>query len=224
MAKRNKVLVVEGNADVFFFDAMLRELELNGVEVSPPASVRRANGKFHAIEAMEIFVKQLLDQSIERLGLVVDADTPLAGQDRGFAPTIRAVDEKLSGYGFSRTSRPNGEGFIYGQPAVKNSPKIYVWIMPDSCGDGALEHFVRAQVGANEVQRNWYQRAEAVVGQIADPLFNPDAHKIKAVTSTWLAWQKYPGKGMQSVVGDKLIDLEGGLAAKLNGWLRSAFQ
>lgn len=216
-------LIVEGNADVFFFDALLREWKINGVTVSPPASVKRVNGKFHAIEALGIFTKQLLDESIDRLGIVLDADSPLEQENRGFQTTLSAVDKRLNTYGFSRSSVVGG-GFIYSMRSGKMNRKIYLWVMPDSNSDGTLENFVRNQLLKDSAQDEWYEQARNAVNSLESPMFNRAAHELKAVTSTWLAWQKYPGKGIQSVVGDGLIDLSGGTAQNLKNWLEVAFK
>jgi len=220
---KSSVLIVEGNSDVFFFDALLRVWKISGVAVSPPASVQRVNGKFHAIETLPIYVKQLLDQSIDRLAIILDSDTPLTNQVRGVQATLSAVDRKLNEFEFSRSEVPGG-GFVYFSRKNSNAAKIYLWLMPDCKQDGSLEHFVATQVSGNAIQADWYQKAESTVDSIINPLFDPTAHRMKAVTSTWLAWQRYPGKGMQSVVGDGLIDLDGGMAASLRAWLTQAFK
>lgn len=219
----DNVLIVEGNADVFFFDALIREWNLPSVEVSPPASVSRANGKFHAIATLDVYVKQLLDDSIRRLAIVVDADTPLDDQSRGLAVTLAAIDRRMNSHGFSRTSCAGG-GFVYTPRASKKTSQVFLWVMPDSITDGSLEDFVRIQVPDSGDQSDWYKRARDTVAALDTPLFNRQAHELKAITSTWLAWQRYPGKGMQSVVGDRLIDLESGLASQLRSWLSAAFK
>jgi hypothetical protein len=216
------VLIVEGNADVFFFDALLREWQIRGVKVSPPASVNRVNGKFHAIETLSIYVKQLLDASIEGLAIVLDADTPLVDQMRGLDPTLQAVDQKMNEAGFSRSSIV-GRGYVYAPRSGASRARVFLWVMPDCRSDGSLEDFVRQQVDPKTLQASWYAKAKAAVDELNEPLFDRAAHSLKATTSTWLAWQRYPGKGMQSVVGDHLIDLDNGNASLLKSWLKAAF-
>jgi hypothetical protein len=220
MSKR--ILIVEGNADVFFFDALKRVFEIKDLVVSPPASVTRANGKFHAISCLGIYSKQLLDRSIDRLGLVVDADTPLEDQKRGVSLTLQKIDQQLAKHNFHRASLQGG-GYVYTVKTNIGKFEIGVWIMPDCASDGSLETFVRNQIPKGSEQGDWFSKAQKAVAALDGPLFDRAAHGLKAEVSTWLAWQKYPGKGMQSVVGDALIDLNGGTAGSLKNWMKRVF-
>ena len=220
MSKR--ILIVEGNADVFFFDALKRVFNIKDLVVSPPASVTRANGKFHAISCLGIYSKQLLDRSIDCLGLVVDADTPLEDQKRGHALTLQKIDHQLAAYKFNRTSVQGG-GYLYTVKTNIGKFEIGVWIMPDCVSDGSLETFIRNQIPTGSKQGDWFNKAQKAVAELDAPLFDRASHSLKAEVSTWLAWQRYPGKGMQSVVGDALIDLEGKTAGNLKNWMQRIF-
>lgn len=217
-----RILIVEGNADVFFFDALKRVFGIKDLEVSPPASVTRHNGKFHAIDCLGIYTKQLLDRSIDRLGLVVDADTPLENQVRGLSVTLQRIDKQLSQHSFQRSSLKGG-GYLYTAKTNIGIFEIGVWVMPDSQSDGSLETFVQKQIPKGSTQELLFNEAKKIVSGLKDPLFDPASHSLKAEVSTWLAWQKYPGKGMQSVVGDTLIDLQGGIAGNLKNWMKKTF-
>lgn len=219
---KKRILVVEGNSDVFFFDAINREFGIKDVEVCPPASVRRHNGKFHAIECLYLFAKQLMDQSIERLALVVDSDTPLENQKRGLVETLSHLDAKLGSLGFNR-SQVSGGGYLYKAKTKFGSFEIGVWVMPDCRFDGSLESFVASQIAATGFQAELFALAKRTTASLQEPLFDRAAHGLKADVSTWLAWQKNPGKGIQSVVGDKLIDLTGGTSTNLKNWLTKVF-
>lgn len=220
MSKR--ILIVEGNADVFFFDALKRVFGINNLEVSPPASVNRHNGKFHAISCLDIYCKQLLDRSIDRLALVVDADTPLDNQQRGLADTLKAIDKQLGKHAFMRRSLPGG-GYLYQAKTNIGVFEVGVWIMPDCSNNGSLETFIRDQIPAASIQDKWFQQAVTTNAALINPLFDRSAHGLKADVSTWLAWQRYPGKGMQSVVGDALVDLTYGTAVSLKNWMKRIF-
>jgi hypothetical protein len=217
-----RILIVEGNADVFFFDALKRVFKINDLDVSPPASVHRHNGKFHAISCLDIYCKQLLDRSIDCLALVVDADTPLKDQDRGLKVTLKAIDSQLSKHSFKRTTLAGG-GYVYKATTDIGSFEVGVWIMPDCENDGSLETFIKNQISKSSPQFEWFNRAKTTNASLVEPLFDRDAHGLKADVSTWLAWQKYPGKGMQSVVGDELIDLNFGVALNLKKWMNTIF-
>lgn len=220
MSKR--ILIVEGNADVFFFDALKRVFKIDSLAVSPPASVNRHNGKFHAISCLDIYCKQLLDRSIDCLALVVDADTPLEDQERGLKVTLIAIDKQLSKHGFHRTSLTGG-GYVYKAKTKIGSFEVGVWIMPDCENDGSLETFIKNQISKQSPQFEWFNKAHATNAALKEPLFDRNAHGLKADVSTWLAWQRYPGKGMQSVVGDDLIDLDCGVALNLKNWMHTVF-
>ena len=220
MGKR--ILIVEGNSDLFFFDAIIRKFGIKDVEVCPPASVKRHNGKFHAIDCLYSYAKQLLDKSIERLALVVDSDTPLQDQARGLKITLNHLDNKLSTLGFKRSSI-HGGGFLYQTQTKVGKFEIGVWIMPDCQDDGSLETFVAQHIDSSSAQGTLFNHAKNTTAKIAKPLFDRDAHGLKADVATWLAWQKNPGKGIQSVVGDNLIDLNRGVALSLKNWLKKVF-
>ena len=101
MPAEDRILLVEGNTDKIFFEALLRLLDLQGeVLVAPPRhlSARAYNSKQGVFNYLKtVLLQQLEDGSISRLALVVDADSP---PDGGFQRTLDSVASIVAPEGY----------------------------------------------------------------------------------------------------------------------------
>ncbi|MFO0762466.1 MAG: DUF3226 domain-containing protein [Byssovorax sp.] len=218
MARR--ALLVEGVADTTFYGAFAREIGIRSLDVLPPRSLGAAvDSKTNAIHILPTLLSQLDDGSLDRLGLVVDADYH-AEHGLGFAATLAKIREQLVAHGFATEKRLATGGFLFEHP--DGLPAVGAWIMPDNQHDGMLEDFIKASI-ADEQQRNLHTHASEVVGKLREPLFKP-IHRSKADVSTWLSWQKMPGAGVEGTVGSKLIDLASPLCTAFSAWLETVFR
>jgi hypothetical protein len=214
-----KVLLVEGLADSAFYEALCRETRRKAIKVRSPGSFgAEVDSKTNAIHRLPLLLKQVEDGSIDRIGLVVDADYE-AEHGLGFAGTLEHVRNKVIAAGFERETRIASGGFVFKHR--DDLPSVGLWIMPDNQHEGMLEHFVQACiVGAEQVAL--HGSACAAVARLSPPLFK-SFHSAKAEVATWLAWQRMPGAPVASAVGDHLIDLSSPPCRSLSAWLQAVF-
>jgi hypothetical protein len=152
---------------------------------------------------------ELRASDLKCLGVIVDADSPIASRwERIRAVLIRA------GYPFVPIE-PQGEGTILTAPG---KPRVGVWMMPNNRLDGMLEDFAGLLVPADDTL---LPRAHAAVGQIpaAERRF-AQAHEMKAVIHTWLAWQQEPGVRMGAAVTRKFLHSHSPVATVFVRWLQ----
>lgn len=215
-----RYLLVEGARDSTFYAALVRVLGYKHIDVMPPHEFGKRPGKVHALILLSIIAQQLGDGSVEKLGVVVDADHASLGS--GFGATFEKVAGILRGHGYVAPNMVarSVAGLIFSHP--EGLPEIGVWIMPDNGSDGMLEDFVRQSVEEAD-QAALLSAAVTVVGKLDKPLFDRKRHLSKAEVATWLAWQKIPGKGIESAAGDGLIKLNAPLVSEFNAWLKRTF-
>lgn len=215
----SRVLLVEGPNDTTFYEAFCRESGVRRVDVKPPGSAgAKVESKTNAIHVLPMFLQQLDDASVQNLGLIVDADYPET-HGLGHAGTMFQIRQKLIEHGFKPEKRHSSGGFLFEHP--DGLAPVGVWVMPNNRNNGMLEDFVQASIRDKE-QIDLHEHASRVVRGLTAPRFKP-IHRAKAEVATWLAWQKMPGKRLESVVGDNLIDLSSAECTALAEWLRAVF-
>lgn len=155
---------------------------------------------------------QLKASGLERIGLVVDADTDLQ------ARWLKLCDA-LAHFGYTGLPvSPAPAGTIINQV---DYPIVGIWVMPDNRLPGSVEDFIGFLRPA--VDTLW-ARAEEAVAQIPtqERLFKPQS-TIKAHVHTWLAWQEKPGTPMGQAITKQYLDATAPHALLLLDWLRRLF-
>ena len=149
------------------------------------------------------------DIPIDRLAIVIDADTDLAARWE----SIRTILSN-SGYG-AVPSVPDSLGTVI---VETGRPAVGMWLMPDNNQNGTLEDFIRFLVPAGDPH---WSRAEACLNQIPphERRF-PQERRSKALIHTWLAWQEEPGKPLGQAITARYLDAEAPHAHQLIAWLR----
>jgi hypothetical protein len=202
------VLLVEGTSDY----GAVRNLWLKhhpdakdafGIEV-----------RFGIENVREAFRGSLLASDIDRLGVIVDADTSIASRWPAFYQYLvernyRPVPKELP-----------AQGLILHRPD-NPVPKVGVWIMPDNASAGRLEDFVTRLVRPDD---ELWDHAGRVIRELPSELtrFKPQHHS-KAHLYTWLAWQKEPGLRAGPAVERGLLDAGAQDASALVSWLKRLF-
>lgn len=217
--KNSRRLLVEGEADRGFFEALLREVQLKNVWVGPPSDFDASgNGKGNAIRLIPAMI-DLFEQEgqLERLALVMDADySDISGG--GYKATRDKLDEIFGNKNYKRSAPgKNYNGLLY---VRKEYPSVPVWIMPNNRDDGYLEKLISSSVVSSDA--SLFNAAVRAVNSIHAPKF-PPYHKAKAEVATCLAWQETPGEPLRSAVGNKLLNLNTSPLANLCDWLKMAF-
>lgn len=219
----SKRLLVEGHADVAFFETLCREAGFKNKEIwiGPPSDFnQKGNGKGNALQALEDAMDSLRSGQVTHLGIVIDADFS-TNQNDGFVATYDKVVKIVTAHGYSKpesTPIGNFQGFTLTHP--RKLPTIGAWIMPDNKNDGYLEHFCINAADSSE--KNILDHAKKSISTLETTKFPPH-FLAKVETATWLAWQASPGQGLNSLIGNKLIDTNNAAYKGLLQWLKTIF-
>jgi hypothetical protein len=180
------ILLVEGDADRGFFEALCRKLDISvDVRVATP---KDTGGDYNTKQGVLnhltlVLLQQLEDGQLERVGVVVDADRQEHGT--GYEKTLRQFSASLSPCGYC-CDPASKSGLIFSHN--DGLADLGLWIMPNNNDDGILEDWVKQCVHPGE--SGLYQYGESSIDAIpGGPKFQP-WHRTKAEVATWLAWQK----------------------------------
>lgn len=206
-------LLVEGSDDKHVFHHLLDHHRIHGKFKSKDEELEIID---HAgidnLLNVKTLTTYLKGSHLRRFGIVVDADTDLAGRWQ----QVRDILEK-SGYSLLPTE-PHTEGTILREDEL---PVVGIWLMPDNILTGMIEHFISFLRPADDVL---WPVAEDVVLQVVETKRHfPVGHEIKAELHTWLAWQKEPGKPMGQAITKRYLDADAPHAQQLVVWLRELF-
>ena len=221
--RQDQVLLVEGPNDRWFFEAMCRSLNLSAiVKVAIPQDIagpKAYNNKGGIFATLPLLISQMSDGTITNIGVIVDADTS-ASNGMGLAKTLELFSEKVGEQGFADRRRvgPDG-GYVF--KSNDGLGDVGLWIMPDNRSEGMLEDWVYATALASE--RTAIAHAEQTIATVPGPIRFKEIHRIKAITSVWMSWQKVPGQGIKQVVSDSLLDTNHELHKRFVAWLRHLF-
>ena len=117
--RHSKQLLVEGREEQFFFDAFLRHLGINDVQI------QNCGGKDNLRAVLRTVAGSLDFPLVSSIGIVRDADDNAQS-------ALQSVQDSLG-----NTDLPVPQSFL--TPAGE-SPTVSVFIMPDNYNNGALEH------------------------------------------------------------------------------------
>lgn len=203
-----KCLYVEGPDDRHVMYSLMARYDLAGV-----CTVEPKEGITNLLEALRVQLKARdEDIPLERLGIIVDADTNLAAR-------WTAIRNILIRSGYTDVPpTPDPMGTIIQQIG---RPKIGVWLMPSNDRNGILEDFIRLLVPPGDTL--WPQ-AEACLSHIAqhERRFSPEQYS-KALIHTWLAWQTEPGRPLGQSITARYLDPDAPHAQVLIAWFRRLF-
>ena len=151
--------------------------------------------------------------SIERIGIVIDADLNLNARWQKTLDILRKADYQIA------TAQPNEDGTIFEQEL---KPKCGVWIMPDNKIHGMLEDFLGFLVPPND--KIWAKSVECSkeILEMPEKSF-PAIHLSKAQIHAYLAWQKEPGKPFGTAITAKYLQADNPHCEKFVDWLKRLF-
>lgn len=218
MSQKN-ILLVEGEADRSFFQALCKHLVLPVVvKVATPRDTGQyKDSKEAAFAAVEkTYLSQLKDGQTERLAIVVDADRVADGG--GFYNTLEKLRQLLTGKGYV-LSTPAGQGLVFTHGDGFHD--LGAWVMPNNADEGALEHWIQLNLHAGEAAL--MQHARASIDQIPHAPKFKTTRRSKAEVSTWLAWQTEPDHGLWQAVKPGLLDESAQQFLALKAWLEQIF-
>lgn len=201
-----KILLVEGIDDEHVIKHICGERNVGTLdEIKPQGSVG---------QLLENFPVRLKESEIEALGVVLDADTDLAGR-------WDALKNRLRQAGYAGVSdQPAVDGTILSPPQGTLLPRFGVWLMPDNQNRGILEDFLRFLVPADS---QLFEHVKTSVGAIPGERLFSQLAEPKAIIHTWLAWQKEPGKPMGTAITAKFLDPHVAQVDVLVAWLKRLY-
>lgn len=197
-------LLVEGKDDEHVFYSLLEHYQ-----IPERFKIKNKEGINKLLDTLDVE----LDQSgLERLGIVIDADTDLDARWKSLRHILIQ-----SGYS-SVPQGPKSGGTILTEGT---HPTVGIWLMPDNTTPGMLEDFVSFLVRQQDAL--WPLSGDIVAQVMTKDCRFPPAHKIKARLHTWLAWQEEPGKPMGLSITARYLDADALHAQQLIKWLRQLF-
>ncbi len=147
------------------------------------------------MKKLNIELKIQDEERIERIGIMVDADTDVHTRWRELHRVLNR-----SGY-VNIPQSPAASGTLITQDDL---PAIGVWIMPNNIIPGELEHFIEFLV-PQRLTNTLRQYARKVVDEVPVRHFN-EQDTMKAYIHSWLAWQKSPGRPMGWAISMRYLD------------------
>ncbi len=153
---------------------------------------------------------------IENLAIICDADK------QSVQAVWQSISDKLKEAGYSnlpKSPSPSGT-IIEKQPEL---PKIGIWVFPNNKDGGAVETFFQQLFDEKDPLLN---HAKTAVGQLFDLNLArfPKKDDQKAIVSTWLAWQKQPGRTMGVALQNRWVEAKNPLADRFLDWFEKVFE
>lgn len=220
MTNKQKILLVEGEADKGFFKKVCKKLSLDAtVKVALPKDLagNAFNTKGGVLSQLELLQNQLEDGHITNIAAIVDADFIEHGS--GTEKTLKKASDLLAPFGFTKRNSPLVSGFYFDHD--DGLPSIGLWIMPDNQKEGMLEDWLKSCIKSDE--EKLYIQAQEAVQKINNPKFKKHL-QVKAEISTWLAWQSSPGHGLYCIAYNDLLDETNDNYKNLCLWLQAVFK
>lgn len=202
-----KILLVEGTDDEHVFKHLCGQRGVGQLdEIKPQHSVE---------QLLENFPVRLKESDIEVLGVVLDADTDLAGRWDALKHRL-----KQAGYG-GVPDQPVVGGTILAPPPNTLLPRFGVWLMPDNQSKGILENFLRFLIPTGSLLFDHVTTSVAGIPAAERRFSQLDEPKV--IIHTWLAWQKQPGRPLGTAITAKFLDANVAQVDVLVAWLKALF-
>jgi hypothetical protein len=199
------LLVVEGPDDKNVICA-IRDRH----DFKPKFKVEIGGGYERLRKSLSVRLKK--GSELERLGIVVDADTDATAR-------WHSLRDVLTRSGYDNVpDQPDPAGTVVVHEIL---PWVGIWIMPNNSLQGMIEDFLTFLVPEND---SLIGRARACLNDIPiEERRFPVQHQTKALIYTWLAWQKEPGKPLYQAITKRYFDTEGPRVAAFLSWLTRLF-
>lgn len=209
------LLLVEGVNDLNFLCQLfvrrgIYEYDKKQGEFIPKRFASAEKGSYPELKIG--LVEELKDESLEAIGIVVDADEKI---DKRW----QDLTKQLSQLGYCDIpSEPNPQGCI-----IEGDKRLGIWLMPDNTISGILEHFIAWMVHDKDNNPLWQHVEQSIKTLPGEPRFAAK-DLAKAQMATWLAWQKEPGQPISYAIFKEYVDPHSKSADPFIDWLKRLFQ
>ena len=202
-------LIFEGPDDKHVIWNLLFNYELNGEPLCEHIGEKNFKVKDGIENLIGTLKEELQATDLGCLGVILDADTDLAGQ---WARVTQVLDKQGCP---NVPAAPIIEGTIV---ETNEGKKVGIWVMPDNRSVGALEDFVGKLIP--EADTLW-PKAQADVDKIPVEIRRfKNTYLSKAYVHTWLAWQEQPGTRMGQTFRKKYLDPNHPQATAFVDWVK----
>jgi hypothetical protein len=204
-----RLLLVEGHDDIYVLCNLFERhnvpecfavVERNGIE-----------------RLLETLPNDLRTPDLERLGIVVDANTDIEAR----WAQVRNILIGAGNGNVPHVPDPAGTIIDLEHTETERLLRVGVWLMPDNHLPGMLENFVAFLVPPDDAL---WPYAEDCLQRLPEP--QPRfrlQHFTKAHLHTWLAWQEDPGTPMGLAITKGYLNAEGTQVQQLVDWIRRLF-
>lgn len=194
-------LIVEGSADEYLFKKLCQKHGFDvEVTVDTPSIFGQKDTKQGVLNILQVAIKQLESSYLDRLGIIIDSDYVQHGG--GVSNTLLQIHNKIKDHGYVGPHKQFSNSGIYFE-GENGLPNLGVWIMPNNLDEGMLEDWMLSICHPNE--QSFLNTVKQTVIAIPSPKF-AKIHEAKAISNTWLAWQKKPDRGFYNLFQEGLID------------------
>lgn len=206
-----RFLLVEGPNDKHVVWALLKHHK-----VPETFKVEEISGVDERIQNARVRLKALRTaESMERLGIVLDADDDLSKRWQ----QLRTALQDTAGVQLPEV--PTKEGTIV---ELSGGRMFGAWLMPNNVLPGKIEDFLTFLVPTSDALLSRVDNfLNALPSRQDCPARFPDKDRIKARVHSWLAIQREPGKPMGTAITARYLDAEAPMASEFLEWLRRLF-
>lgn len=218
----SNILVIEGQTDIDFLNALLNKEGLHGkIQLTPPKHYGYSKDTVtHFPDLISINLKRMRTGGVQNMGIVADADYVSGG---GFNDRWKALTQPLAACGYRIPNPPKRKylGTIFGGHP-DGLPPVGLWIMPDHKSNGMLENFIESIIKHTPEQDALIGYAKHCIKNLPHQLFSP-YQETKATIYSWLAWQQRPGLTLDVTINADLVDLDSRQMQGFKKWLSEVF-
>jgi len=205
MAER--YLLVEGKDDEHVFYHLLKHHQ-----IPECFEIKNKEGIDNLLDTLPTELKR---SNLERLGIVVDANTDVAVR----WTNLRSILASAGHGDVPANPDPSGTIVVLEQP--ERTLTVGIWFMPNNTLPGMLEDFVAFLVPPDDPL--WGYAEDCLRGISEQHRRFPAAHQPKAHIHTWLAWQEEPGTPMGLAITKHYLNADTPHAHQLMNWIRRLF-
>ena len=201
-------LHVEGPDDLHSIGHLLAR---QGIKFDPKVRLNEDGSVSRLLDGMAQVVAINANRAV---GFVLDIDVNTTDRWRQVVGRLRPL-------GLEMPDSPPAEGFV---GVIEDlNVRVGVWLMPDNSRDeGKLEHFLETLIPNQDPLRQFAN--ESVDGALGRGAKFPKKDQIKALISTWLAWQESPGERYGIAIKAKYFRADSETALRFAAWFKRLYR
>lgn len=202
--KYSQKLLVEGNDDLHVMVALCEKFAIH-----ENFDIINCNGIENLFAQIPVRFKQ---SGIETIGIIIDADTDLAGR-------WQTLTQKFHTLGIQLPDTIPSAGYI---SSDDNMLHIGIWIMPNNTLDGMLEDFIAFLVPPTDTLM-------PIIAEHIDAIEHKQLnkykliHRSKALIHSWLSIQEVPGTPLGLSINKKYLTADDSTCASFIDWIKTLY-